>query len=106
MIPRSIKIGAHQYQIKTALRKEMGTSCGDVDNERNIIRVIKHASRSRKIEIILHEALHAMVVGHPFEEQEDTAFVLLGEALAKFIADNPEFITEALSILTSQEKTE
>jgi Zn-dependent peptidase ImmA (M78 family) len=105
MLPRSIEIGAHTYKLKMATRKELGKEVmGDVDNERNIIRVIRHATRSRKIEIILHECLHAMLVGHEFPDDENLVNIL-GEALARFFANNPIFVTEALKMLSDQKKS-
>lgn len=105
MLPKSIKIGAHIYKIKTATRKDLGPdTSGDIDNERNVIRIINHATRSRKIEILIHECLHAMLVGHEFPNDEDIV-VILGEAITQFLADNPTFITEVVKELSDQEKT-
>lgn len=105
MLPRSVKIGAHVYRIKTSTRKDLGPDVsGDVDNERNIIRVIRHATRSRKIEILIHECLHAMLTGHDFPNEEEI-IVILGEAFTQFLADNPYFIAEAVKVLSEQKKS-
>lgn len=104
MLPRSVRIGAHTYKIKTSTRKDLGPDAsGDVDNERNILRVIRHATRSRKIEILIHECLHAMLTGHDFPNEEEI-IVILGEAVTQFLADNPYFITEAVKVLSNQKK--
>ncbi len=105
MLPRSVKIGAHTYKIKTGTRKDLGSdTSGDIDNERNVIRVIRHATRSRKIEILIHECLHAMLTGHDFSKEEEIV-VILGEAVTQFLADNPRFIREAVKILSDKEKS-
>ncbi len=105
MLPRSVRIGAHVYKIKTGTRKDLGPdTCGDIDNERNIIRVIRHATRSRKIEILIHECLHAMLVGHDFPNEEEI-LVILGESVTQLLADNPHFITEAIEVLSERKKT-
>lgn len=104
MLPRSVKIGAHTYKIKTGTRKDLGPeTSGDVDNERNIIRVIRHATRSRKIELLIHECLHAMLVGHDFPNEEEI-LVILGETITQFLADNPYFIAEAMRVLSEEER--
>ena len=104
MLPRTIQIGAHIYKIKMALRKNLGKDvCGDSDHERNIIQVIKHATRSRKIEILIHECLHAMLAGHDFKNEEEIVLIL-GEALTSFISDNPYFLTEAIAVLSGPKK--
>ncbi len=105
MLPRSVKIGAHTYKIKMSTRKELGPeTSGDIDNERNIIRVIRYATRSRKVEIVIHECLHAMITGHNSLGEEDIV-VILGEALTQFLADNPYFIAEAVKVLSDREKS-
>lgn len=105
MLPKSVRIGAHVYRVRTSTRKDLGPEVsGDVDNERNLIRVIRHATRSRKIEILIHECLHAMLTGHNFPNEEEI-IVILGEAFTQFIADNPYFITEAVRVLSERRKT-
>lgn len=104
MLPRSLKIGAHIYKLKQADGKELGEDTfSDVSSETNLIRISKAATRSRKIELILHETLHAMLAGHEFKAEE-TVIVVLGEALTQFLADNPRFIREALTILSDPKK--
>lgn len=104
MLPRSIKIGAHDYQIKTATQKELGKDkSADVDDEKNIIRVYRYAARSRKIELVLHECLHAMLAGTEFKEEE-AMILILGEALTRFLADNPYFVVESLKVLLDSKK--
>jgi hypothetical protein len=104
MIPRSLKIGAHDYKIRTALKKDMPPEeSGNCDSEKNVITILRHAPRSRKIELILHESLHAMLAGHDFQDEEPI-IVILGEALTQFLANNPHFITEAMSVLSDAKK--
>lgn len=105
MLPRSVKIGAHTYKVKMASRKELGPNISaDVDAEKNVLRIIRSATRSRKIELVMHESLHAMLAGHSFEDEE-AIIVILGEALTQFLADNPYFIREALKVLSGSGKS-
>lgn len=105
MLPRSVKIGAHVFQIKMALRRDLGEGiAGQVDNEKNIILVSKYASRSRKVEILLHECLHAMVDGRDFPNEEPI-IVALGESLTQFFADNPVLIGKMLKELSATPKS-
>jgi len=73
---------------------------GELDDERDVIRISKYASRSRKVEILLHECLHAMVAGRAFPDEEPIV-VALGEALTQFFADNPILITKMLEELSA-----
>lgn len=99
MIPRTLKIRGHTYLIQQVGRKELGTGfTATVDNETNIIQVFKRASSSRKVECLIHEALHAMLCGYEYEKEEDIV-VTLGEALTEFIRANPAFIRHALKVL-------
>lgn len=105
MLPKTIKIGAHHYRIKTATRKEMGKeNSADVGFETNTIRVITPAARSRLIELIIHESLHAMVAGHDFADEE-AMILILGNGITSLIADNPEFIREAIKTLSDPKKS-
>lgn len=106
MFPRSLKIGAHAFKLKlTASAKELGPDVSaDTDVDKNVIRIYRHITRSRRIELILHECLHAMFSRHDFKDEE-VICVILGEALTQFLADNPHFITEALKILSAPKKS-
>ena len=102
MTPKLIKIGAQEYKIKGVSRERMGPEASaDIDNERNIIRIIRHATRSRQVELILHECIHSMLEGHGFEKEE-TISLILGVALTQFLADNPLFVIEALKTLVGE----
>ena len=103
MLPRSVKIGAHEYRIETASRKELGPNSADVDVDQNTIRIVRGVPRSRKVELVLHEAIHAMLPGEEFKEEE-AIVLILGEAMTRFLADNPFFVVEALKILADRKK--
>ena len=99
MIPRTLKIRGHTYLIKQGGRKTLGTGItATVDNEANIIQLFRGASPSRKVECLIHEALHAMLCGYGYEKEEDIV-VTLGEALTEFLRANPSFIRHALKVL-------
>jgi hypothetical protein len=104
MLPRSVKIGAHTYKVKSATQRELGSDvAADMDSGTTTIRVLRRTTRSRKIELVIHESLHAMVAGHDFKDEE-AILVILGEALTQFLADNPRFIAEALKVLSGSKK--
>lgn len=105
MFPRSVKIGAHIFKLKLASTRELGSdSSADTDVEKNIIRVSRYATHSRRVELLLHECLHAMFSRHDFKDEE-TICTILGEAFTQFLADNPRFITEALKVLSGSKKS-
>jgi hypothetical protein len=74
---------------------------GSSDHIGNVITVHDRAAPSRTVEILLHEAIHAMLTGHDYD-QEEHIIVHLGESLASFLQDNPEFIRKAVDVLTRQ----
>ena len=99
MLPRSLKIGVHDYQVKSSSTKELGkNTAANIDNVENLIRIASRATRSRKIELVLHECLHAMLTGNEFKDEE-AIVVILGEAMTRFLADNPCFVIESLRVL-------
>ncbi len=100
MLPRRVKIGAHVYKIKMSGKKELGEdNIGLVDSEMDTIWVSRKLSRSRKVEILLHECLHAMLSGREFSDEEPIISAL-GESLAQLFADNPGFIRKLLEELS------
>jgi hypothetical protein len=100
MIPRSLDIKGQTYRIKHVNRKDLGKgNIAEVDHNFNIIRVYKRTAASRKIELLLHEALHAMLVGAEFKDEE-AVVLILGQALTEFIKSNPVFIQYALQTLS------
>lgn len=102
MLPRSVKIGAHTFQIKMALRRDLPKDLvGQMDPERDIILINKYASRSRKVEILLHECLHAMLIGREFPDEEPIIVALEG-SLTAFFADNPILIRKILEELSAR----
>ena len=100
MIPRTLKIRGHVFQIRQVPQKAMGKDVSAMcDSNRNIIWLYRKAVASRKVELIIHEAIHALLDGHDFEDEEAIA-VILGEGLTEFIKANPGFIRHALKTLS------
>lgn len=102
MIPRTLQIKGHKFRVRQVNR--LGLSDGndvlaDVDTGKNLIRLYKRAPASRKIEYLIHEAIHAMLDSHEIT-QEEKVCSLLGEYLVQFIRDNPAFIRHALKTLS------
>jgi len=104
MLPKTVKIGAHTYEVKEVTQEDLGPDViGDQDGVKNVLRVLQDATPSRKIEVLIHECLHAMLLGHGFRDEERIV-VMLGEAFTAFLADNKGFIMETLRILSEPKK--
>lgn len=102
MLPSSIQIGAHRYDIKAVSKAELEKdTMAYVDNKRNVIRIDEEATRSRQIGSLLHECLHAMLTGFDFRDEERIV-VVLEEALTRFLLDNPNFVQQASWILSDE----
>lgn len=99
MIPRKVRIKGHMFTVKQVPRSGMPADCqGYVESDKNLIRIYQRLPASRKVEIILHECIHAMLVGHDIVQEEQVCQVL-GEYLTEFIRDNPDFIRHCLKTL-------
>lgn len=105
MIPRTLKIRGHVYKIEQVPLKTLDKEGADtdisalIDNNRNVLWLYKRAAASRKVELVIHEVLHAMVDGCGFKDEE-AIISILGEGLTEFIKANPGFIRHALTILS------
>lgn len=99
MIPRSVRIRGHTYKIKHVNARDMGEgNIAEVDSHLNHILVYKRMAASKKITYILHEALHAMLEGTEFQEEE-AMVTILGQGLTEFIQANPHFLKYAIKTL-------
>ncbi len=98
MIPRTLKIRGHVYKVKQVDAKNLGDDIADVDYEKCILRLYKRALPSRKVELILHEAVHVILAGYEVENEE-ALVTILGEGITGLIRDNPGFIKHALKTL-------
>lgn len=97
MLPRTIKIGAHNYRIKNVPAAQLEGDWGEVDREKMTIEIAKGMSISRKIEVILHECVHAMLYSRDLGDAlEEKMASMLGEMLAQFLGDNPYFVIEVV----------
>jgi len=92
MLPESIQIGAHVYSLTLVGRKKLQKNhTAEVDNEQNQIRIYQKCTASRRIEVLFHEVIHAILAGTQFPMEEVTC-TILGEGLTQLIRDNPELI--------------
>lgn len=98
MTPRTLKIRGHVYKVQQVNQKVLGDYMADVDNDLNVIRIYNKASQPQKVELLLHETLHAMLSGCNLDREEEIVSIL-GEALTSFLWDNPAFIKHALATL-------
>ncbi len=101
MLPSQVKIGSHIFLIKmTDKKKELGkNTVGTMDSNTNTILVYKRLSRSRKVEILIHECLHAMVTGREFPDEEPI-IQALGESLTQLFTHQPGFVRKLLKELS------
>lgn len=99
MIPRKVRIKGHMFTVKQVLKSKLPSDCqGCVDPDKNIIHINKSLPASRKVEVVLHECIHAMLSGHNIVQEEQVCEAL-GEYLTEFIKDNPAFIRHCLKTL-------
>lgn len=100
MIPRTLKIRGHVYKVKQVNRKSLDSgNYAEINDVANILRLYKGLAPSRKVELVLHEAMHAMLDGHEFKDEE-AIVTILGEGLTELIKANPGFIRHALKTLS------
>lgn len=99
MIPRTLTIKGHKFQVNQVKKVGSGDALASVDPDKNLILLFEGAPASRKIEYLIHEAIHAMLASHGIT-QEEKVCSLLGEYLTQFIRDNPGFIRHALKTLS------
>lgn len=99
MIPRKVRIRGHIFTMKQVPKSGLPANCqGYVEPDKNSIRIYQRLPASRKVEVILHECIHAMLSGHSIVQEEQVCEVL-GEHLTEFIRDNPDFIRHCLKTL-------
>ncbi len=99
MIPRKVRIKGHMFTVKQVPKSKMPSGCqGWVDSDQNLILLYQRLPASRKVEIVLHECIHAMLAGHDIVQEEQVC-TALGEYLTEFIRDNPDFILHCLKTL-------
>lgn len=108
MIPQTLRVRGHVYEIQQVDPEELSGVCSGcsafVDNNYNIIRISRRTSPSRKVELVFHEVLHAMISGYDIDDAVEEIIVMtLGEALTEFIKANPSFIRHALKTLTDKQ---
>ena len=99
MIPRKVRIKGHMFTVKQVPKSGLPSDCkGYVELDKNFICIYQRLPASRKIEVILHECIHAMLTGHKIVQEEQVCEAL-GEYLTEFIRDNPDFIRHCLKTL-------
>lgn len=104
-LPRRVKIGGHEVAIRLASVQELGGKeyLGEYNPDTNSIRLKRTLAKSRRVEVLLHEVFHAILVGHKYFDDE-ALVVLLGEGLTQIIRDNPDFIRYCLELLSVPKK--
>lgn len=96
---RSVRLQGHNYKIKHLHPSKMPDLLAEIDQNEGVIHVRKGLPPSRKVECILHEALH-VILGQLHVAKEERVCESIGEYLTQFIRDNPSFIRHALKTLS------
>ncbi len=104
MLPTKVRIKAHTYRVKQVNSKDLPKDTDAcVDCGTHSIRIYKRLQASRKIELLLHEVLHALLDGQEVPEEEKVV-ILASEGITQFIKDNPAFFEHALDVLSDPKK--
>jgi len=102
---KTLHIGAHHFKLEMVSESSLSNDeQGDMCPDKNTIHVSKALCPSRQVEVIFHECVHAMLVGHDIDKEELVA-LLLGEGLALFIRENPVLIKRAMKTLSDEKKS-
>lgn len=101
ILPKSIRIGAHDYQIEEL--EEVPNQDGEellgcLLPGALLIIIESGLPNSRKAEVLIHECLHAMLSGTN-QENEELMVGVLGEALCSFFKHNPTLVRTLLTAL-------
>jgi hypothetical protein len=95
-IPPAVKIGPHLYLVQELPQTDLSsdTLSARLDPGSQLISITGAATESLKCELLIHEAIHALLIGHSLsDEDEELVCTLLGPGLLAFIRDNWGFIT-------------
>ena len=100
MFPPSVLVGPHTYTVEEVPRKKIRVGVtGEVDNETNEIRIYQKCAPSCKVEVLIHEVLHAILSGTELN-REELVVTILAVGLTAFIRDNPKVIKYLQDTLT------
>lgn len=91
MLPESVKVGAHTFRIMPLPEEADQDEWGEADFVAGTISVAEKVPPSRQTEVVLHEVIHALLLGWEMKEEEAIT-TLLGEGIAAFLQDNPQFV--------------
>ena len=75
---------------------------GDISESKKEIKIIENIPYQRKLQVILHEAMHGMKWELCFSGDGEDKNILLTTGLTCFIRDNPEFIMEYIKVLNQK----
>lgn len=94
---RTIWVGPHRVEVEEWPSNDMKTveDMGSWNPQTNRIHLMQELPVDRKIEVFLHEVVHAILHGHELREGESLVCAL-GTGLALFIRQNPDVIREIL----------
>lgn len=95
--PTFLRIGGHKFTVELldeeAAKKRLPDAFAQVDTELNEILITAKAAPSRRIVALLHEVVHALLVGLDLSgKKEETIAVVLGEGLARVLLGNKNLL--------------
>jgi hypothetical protein len=98
MLPRQLRIKWHTYHVKQVTAKNLPVNTAAVvDLDKNVILIEKGAPPSRKTVLLIHEALHALVVVDHIPNEEKIVS-MFAEHIVQLMADNPPLVRHLLSL--------
>ena len=105
-IPDKLRIGAHDFKVvqvpESDLRDEETDAC--VCHDQLLISIREDVPDSYKIELLLHEMIHALLSGSKIDgDEEEKVATQLGEGLTQFLSDNPDFVRSITQELWDRE---
>jgi len=96
-----VKIGHLEYKIKVCGDKEFGIASdvwGSCDNQNCVIYIREDIPGQYKLEVILHEIIHAIATYFELKPEEKEV-ALLAKFFAKFLKENKKLILSFLGEL-------
>ncbi len=95
--PRTLKIGAHKYKVRllppSECKRRLPGRAAQVDPDQNEILIQRRFPPTRRVELALHEVIHAMLAKHRLScSQEEKIVTVLGEEFTHFLLANKDLI--------------
>ena len=107
-LPDRVRVGYRSYALHawTMQDKERKEQWGECDTNRGEIYVCTEVEPLQKLDILLHELLHAVWSEYNLSEKpdEETAVNILSTGLTQVLYDNPELVKVCTHLLRIADK--